>query len=179
VSEVTTFVSDALVRPVTQTYDDGETIVYGWDAMSNLTQLTPPGRAAHMQSFDSIGQQTSYAPPEDSGGSSGAMIIGYDRDRQPTLITRPDGTSLAFGYDTAGRLASLATPRGSYVLSYYDNVPCVGCVPGELKSLTSPYGVTITSTFDGSLLRSFTWSGPSRVQLASTMTPISASRPNP
>jgi hypothetical protein len=42
---------------------------------------------------------------------------------------------------------------------YYDNTLCVGCAPGSLKRLTGPGTSIIDLTYDGSLLKSTTWSG--------------------
>jgi len=48
------YTRDALGRPLTKTLHDQNVVAYGWDANSNMSSLTPPGRPAHAQTFDSI-----------------------------------------------------------------------------------------------------------------------------
>src|SRR5206468_1779088 len=76
----------------------------------------------------------------------------YNADRQLTHIARPDGKTINFGYDNAGRLGTLSIGSGQFSYAYSSTT-------GNLASITSPDGGTLSYVYDGSLLKSSTWSG--------------------
>ena len=152
-THTTLFARDALGRALLQTYADGESVAFGFDAASNLTWLAPPGRPAHTFSYTPVELLSQYAPPP--AGNVGARVTQYqyDLDRALTLTTRPDGLTEQRSYDAAGRLSAIALPTG--VISYtYD--PSTGA----LATIAGPYGETLTYARDGRLTTSLTWSGP-------------------
>ena len=152
-THTTLFERDALGRALLQTYADGESVAFGFDAASNLTWLAPPGRPAHTFSYTPVELLSQYAPPP--AGNVGARVTQYqyDLDRALTLTTRPDGLTEQRSYDAAGRLSAIALPTG--VISYtYD--PSTGA----LATIAGPYGETLTYARDGRLVTSLTWSGP-------------------
>jgi RHS repeat-associated protein len=152
-THTTLFARDALGRALLQTYADGESVAFGFDAGSNLTWLAPPGRPAHTFSYTPVELLSQYAPPP--AGNVGARVTQYqyDLDRALTLTTRPDGLTEQRSYDAAGRLSAIALPTG--VISYtYD--PSTGA----LATIAGPYGETLTYARDGRLTTSLTWSGP-------------------
>ncbi len=69
-----------------------------------------------------------------------------------TLVTRPDSSTVALGYDGAGRLATLAIARGTYQYAH-------DATSGNLTSITAPDGGLMTFPYDGSLLTDATWTG--------------------
>src|SRR5438093_822780 len=82
----------------------------------------------------------------------------YNLDRQPTQILRPDGQTVDFGYDSAGRLSMISTPQGLTLYAY--NEPGCNCSGvGNPSDMTAPGGV-INYTYDGDWLTSAAWSGP-------------------
>ena len=76
----------------------------------------------------------------------------YDLDGNPAREVRPDGQDLDFGYDAAGRLGTLGTSRGQYVLSY-------DATAGRLVGIAAPGGESVVHAYDGRLPLGSTWAG--------------------
>jgi len=146
----TTFAYDDADRLTAETLPDGRVISFTYDAADNLTSVTPPGRPQHSFAFTAVDLQSSYTPP--ALPFTGATQYTYNKDRQLTLITRPDATTIAFGYDTAGRLATLTTPLGTESYSYDG-------ATGKLTSAATPDGNSSAFTYDGSLLSTVAYKG--------------------
>ena len=156
-------VTDPLNRTVSLTYDlagrvtqqslpDGRIISYGYDANGNLTSLTPPGRPAHTFTYNENDLLTAYAPPDVLPGSD-QTHYSYNLDKQLTQITRPDGQTVVYGYDSAGRLSSTTIGRG--IMGYgYD------ALTGNLAFITAPGGISLAYSYDGFLPTGETWIGP-------------------
>ena len=66
-----------------------------------------------MVSGTPVDLMSTYTPP-DVGAGTNVTTYQYNFDRQPTLINRPDGQTIDFGYDSAGRLSTITTPSGPY-----------------------------------------------------------------
>lgn len=131
---------------------DGRDIVFTHDLDGNLTSLTPPGRSAYDFEYTDTGELQSTIPP-DLGPGSEATTISYNQDRQPTLVSRPDGTSVGRTYDAAGRLRTIATAEGVATWTYHPTT-------GLLTGVSAPGGVNLAFGYDGGLRTSTTWSGP-------------------
>jgi RHS repeat-associated protein len=142
---------DLAGRVTQQTLPDGNDILFSYDANGNLLSLTPPGKPAHHFAYDKIDQQTLYTPP-DVGAGSNSTQYSYNLDKQLTQIARPDGLTLDFAYDNAGRLKTLITPDGATAYSY-------DAVTGKLVGIDTPAGNGLDYAFNGALLTSTTWSG--------------------
>src|SRR6185436_8805584 len=71
---------------------------------------------------------------------------------KPTLITRPDGQTIDFDYDTAGRLSALNLPGRQLTYGYSPTT-------GNLTSIADSTGSGLAYTYDGSLPKSVTWTG--------------------
>ena len=93
--------------------------------------------------------EASYTPPAVSSG--GPTQYTYNRDRQLTAVTRPDGKSISLGYDAAGRLGTLTIARGAYQYGYDTT--------GRLSTIAAPDGGGLAYSYDGSLLTGADWSG--------------------
>src|SRR5206468_5220834 len=93
-----------------------------------------------------------YAPPDVNPGNDNTQFA-YNADRQLTLITRPDGQTIAAGYDGAGRLNALTIARGMFGYAY-------DATTGNLATLTAPGGINLAYADDGALLKNAAWSGP-------------------
>ncbi len=142
-------------RLITKTRADGEVIAFARDANGNLTSVTPPGRPAHVLAYSARNELTSVTPPSVAG--TGPFTFAYDLDRRPTTVTRPDGRSIAIGYDSAGRIATRAyktgvTTTGTDTFAY-DSA-------GRIATATTAGGVVTTHAYNGSLRSGVTWSGP-------------------
>lgn len=143
----TGFEYDDAGRVIRQVLADGREIVYDYDPNGNLVSITPPGRDAHRFEFGAVNLESAYLPPElpDTEPQT-ATITRYhhDLDRRLMRIDRPDGTSVAFGRDSGGRLATVDIPQGQYRLDYSP-------VTGQLNRITAPDGHTLELEWDGFL----------------------------
>lgn len=138
-------------RVLSQTLPDGRQIGFTYDAAGNLSSLTPPGRPAHTFAWTSIDQESLYTPP-DLGTGAVATSRAYNLDRQQTRVVRPDGREVDYVYGaTTGRLDQMTIARGAYVYGYD--------TAGRISSIAAPGGATMTFAYDGSLLLGTTWSG--------------------
>jgi RHS repeat-associated protein len=146
-----TFTYDSADRIIKQTFADLREVFYGYDANSDLMSITPPGRPVHRYTNDPLNLVLEYIPP-DAGAGNNKTTYNYNADMQISQITRPDGTTVGFGYDSAGRLQSIATPQGTTGFSYYPNT-------GNLFTITAPDEGTIVYTYDGSLVKKVEWQG--------------------
>jgi RHS repeat-associated protein len=151
------FVYDLAGRITKQTLPDLREIQYSYDANGNVSSITPPGRPAHGFTYTPVDLESAYHPPSPLGGEGGGEGVStqysYNLDRQLTLVTRPDGQTLQLGYEpTGGRLNTLTLP-GSQTITY-----AYSGTTGNLASITAP-GSTLAYTYDGSLLKTTTWSG--------------------
>ncbi len=151
---------DADGHVTSQTLPDGQVIGFTYDANGNVTSVTPPGRPAHAFTYTPVDLQASYTPP-DLGTGTTATTYAYNKDRQLTAITRPDGQSIAIGYDTQGRASTVTTPTGTTTLGY-------DATKGQLTSIQAPSGENEALTWDGFLPTGETWSGPVSGSLSRT-----------
>jgi YD repeat-containing protein len=94
-----------------------------------------------------------YDPPTATNVGTRVTTYAYDTERKPTLITRPDGQTVDFDYDTAGRLSSLNLPSRQLTYGYH-------ATTSNLTSITDSTGSSLAHTYDGSLPKSATWNGP-------------------
>lgn len=148
------FTYDGAGRVKTQTLPDGRIVNYSYDANGNLLGLTPPGKPQHAFKFTPVDLQGSYTPPTAANTGTISTNYSYNKDRQITLVTRPDGKTITPSYDLAGRLTTLALPTGTGTLTYgYD------AATGNLSTIAAPGGVNLAYSYDGSLLKQTTWSG--------------------
>lgn len=148
------FTYDGAGRVKTQTLPDGRVINYSYDASGNLIGLTPPGRPQHSFAYTPVDLQSTYTPPTAPNTGTVSTNYSYNKDRQLTLVTRPDGKTITPGYDLAGRLSTLALPTGTGTLTYgYE------ATTGNLSTIAAPGGINLTYSYDGSLLKQATWSG--------------------
>jgi RHS repeat-associated protein len=77
-------------------------------------------------------------------------------DKQPTVIHRPDGSTINFTYDSAGRLSTTTYPSvGGNVTVTRTYSPTTG----KLTGITTSDGQSLAYGYDGSLPLSTTWSG--------------------
>jgi YD repeat-containing protein len=77
-------------------------------------------------------------------------------DKQPTVIHRPDGSTINFTYDSAGRLWTTTYP------SVNGNVTVTRTyspTTGQLAGVTTSDGQSLAYGYDGKLVTSTTWSG--------------------
>jgi RHS repeat-associated protein len=145
----TSFGYDADGNLLTTTLPDGRIITYTYDANGNLTSVTPPGESAHDFAYNAVNMPTDYTPPTVAG--TGPTTYAYNLDRDPTTITRPDGKTIEFEYDSAGRLVAVETPTGNTKYTYNMTTGNVASANRGVQDLS--YG------YNGPLPTKSTWSG--------------------
>lgn len=145
---------DGAGRLLTQTLPDNRVIQLSYDANGNLVSITPPGRPAHTFDYTPVDLTSEYNPPAVTGGGTNQTVYAYNVDRQLDLITRPDGQTLDYTYDSAGRLRTLTAPAPAGVYTY-----TYSPTSGNLTSIAAPGGETVAHTYDGSLLKDTSWTG--------------------
>jgi len=144
------FIYDEAGRVVRQRLMDGREIGFRYDANGNLTSLTPPGRPAHGFTHTAVDLTESYNAP-DAGTGPAVTRYSYNADRELSLITRPDQSTIALVYDRGGRLATLTSPGRT--LSYgYD------AASGNLAGIFGAQS-NLSFSWDGTLPTGVAWTG--------------------
>jgi YD repeat-containing protein len=94
----TAFEYDAAGRVTRQALPDGRKIGVTYDADGNVTGVTPPGQAPHHLTRHLQGDLRAYRPPALDEEQPVKTTYTYNRDRQLTRVTRPDGQTIRFTY---------------------------------------------------------------------------------
>ncbi|MCA9996328.1 MAG: hypothetical protein KDE56_11305 [Anaerolineales bacterium] len=147
-----TFTYDVLGRLTQEILPGGRTINYAYDSAGNLTSLTPPSQPPHTFAYSEIDLLTAYNAPPVAGGGSNQTRYSYNHAQQLTQVVRPDGLTLDYGYDAAGRLGTVTVPNGSYSYSYSPTT-------GQLASLSDSDGGALSYRYSGELLTQVNWTG--------------------
>jgi RHS repeat-associated protein len=142
---------DLAGRMTRQNLPDGRSISYSYDANGNLTALMPPGRPAHVFKYTSADLTGEYVPP-DVGAGANSTVYTYDLDKALTRISRPDGQTVDFSYDSAGRLAKLSIPGNDFTYAY-------NAATGKLDGISVLDGSGLNYTYQGALLAETAWTG--------------------
>jgi RHS repeat-associated protein len=145
------YVNDADGRPTSAVLPGGRVLQTAYDASGNIVSVTPPGGVAHTLAYSPDNLLTTYTPPA-AGPGTGPTQYAYNGDNQVTLLTRPDGLTVAYGYDTAGRNTTVTVPDGTVTFAWSP-------VTGLLASATARDGGVFTPSYQGSLPTSATWTG--------------------
>ena len=149
-NRTTGFYYDAAGRVIKQFLPDGKEISFTYDAAGNLTSLTPPGRPGHGFEYTAVNLEKTYMPPEVGAGDN-ITEYAYNLARQPALVTRPDGKTIGFSYDTNGRLQEILIPEGEVTFAYHATTE-------NLTNILAPDS-TLSFSYDGSLPTKTAWAG--------------------
>ena len=146
-NEQTDFSYDLAGRVTQITLPDTRVIAYSYDVNGNITGITPPGRPQHGFTFNSFELMSTYSPPSIGIGVSKNTTYAYNNDKQLTGVTRPDGSSISYAYNsTTGELDTVTTPAGDYQLGY-------SAAPArQLIAKRSPDLIKSTFGYHGNLL---------------------------
>lgn len=118
-SDVIIRIYDERGRLKTFTTVDGDLIQYRYDANNNLSRITYPPDTAHP-----AGKQVNYTYNARNlletvtDWSNRVTTYHYDRLGRLTGILRPNGTTAAFGYDSAAQLQWMRETKGGKLFSY-------------------------------------------------------------
>ncbi|MCL2725421.1 MAG: polymorphic toxin type 34 domain-containing protein, partial [Polyangiaceae bacterium] len=140
---------DANGRPLAVNLPGGRSLAINYDASGNVVSVTPPSKPAHDFSWDPSNRMSTYAPPN-LGFAPKDTTYGYDFDGLLLLMLQP-AKPTTYAYDELGRVAQVSDA----VNKTYAYDP-----QGRLSSITTSDGVSITNTYDGSLLAQQAVSGP-------------------
>lgn len=144
--ETTSFGYDLAGRRTSVTLPDTRTILFSYDANGNVVGVTTPSSRVHNFSFNAFELTSGYQPPSIGAGISKDTIYSYNDDKQLTLITRPDGRTIAYNYGAStGGLLSIVTDEGNYVYTYDPTTKL-------LSQLNSPNNITDVFSYQGTLL---------------------------
>jgi RHS repeat-associated protein len=128
---------------------DGNTTTYGYDARSNLTQISRPGGGVVSLSHDAAGNAIGVSTPSgethqwayDSNGqvsqytSPGGAVSQFVYSPAGLLLQQsgPGTTAATYGYGALGNLTSTTDALGNQTTFGYDQL-------GNLASVTNPVG---------------------------------------
>jgi YD repeat-containing protein len=149
--QTTVFTPDAVGRVLSELRPDSKEIARGYDAVGNLTAVTPPERPMHELGYTDVDLLELYDPPDLPTGPT-PTSWAYNLDGQLDWVTRPGGDLLDIGHEDAGQQSSAASSHGTLTRGYHP-------VTGKLETLSGPAGITLTFSYDGHLLTDVTWSG--------------------
>jgi RHS repeat-associated protein len=131
----TTYHYDQLGRLVKESDPLGNTITYSYDAKGNLTSKADAKGATITYSYDGLGRLLKKLYPDNTEES-------FTYDVKGNILTATNkNISYTFGYDTAGRIRSVADSTGRVISYEYD-------VLGNKTKMISPEGKSITYTYD-------------------------------
>jgi RHS repeat-associated protein len=142
---------DADGRRTALTLPDGGVVQAGYDAANRVTSVAPPGRPAHLFTFAANGGLASYTAPAIAGAAEKWQLV-YDTDDRVSRLTRPDGTLVSIGYDSAGRPATRSV-GGQTTTAAYDPAT------GYPSTITQPGGNALTMSYRGPYPTGLAWTG--------------------
>jgi YD repeat-containing protein len=117
--QTTSYINDEVGRVLTTILPDTREIGFSYDAGGNITSITPPGKPTHAFDYTPVNLLDTYYPPALNGVPNVTTQYAYNLNREIDLITRPDGRTIDFVYDTAGRLNTVNLPGNEqYVRTY-------------------------------------------------------------
>jgi RHS repeat-associated protein len=151
VGRVTAFERDSMGRVLRGILPGGRDVRFAYDLNGFLISTTPAGRPAYTLERSAIGLLSSVTLP-DAGDPRRTMRFFYDLDHELTSIIRPEGDTVRFTYDSAGRPDSVVFASG-FVRSSYSPTT------GHLSSIRAPDGGTMSLTYDGMLPTGVAWAG--------------------
>ena len=146
------FEYDDAGRTTKQILPDSTEVGFDYDANGNMTFITPPGKPDHSFTYTKVNLKDTYDPPA-LGTTTTQTQYEQTLDRKLSMITRPDGKTVQFDYDSKGKLDLLTMPDDQKIDYEY------GSETGRLTTITAPGGETLDYSYDGSLPLSVMWAG--------------------
>ncbi len=144
------FARDADGRITEQTFPDGALVRVAYDANSNVLTFTPPGRPDHAFTYNQHNQVSADIAPV-VGAQNSQTLNTYDADRQPVQVDGPDSPPVILQYDAAGRPSVVNIASGGIQYGYD--------AAGRLATVDRDQGVNLAYAYDGGLPTGVAWSG--------------------
>ncbi|NQT82236.1 hypothetical protein HQ563_04390 [bacterium] len=120
---------------------------YKRDEMGNLLELTEPdGTTQHEFTYTPVNLLETYRSP-----LGGQETFTYNKDKKLTRRQYPSGNAVEWVHNMKGQLAESRTPEGNHTFGYDPD-------SGSLTQAISRDGQQVDYSYDGSLLKSATWS---------------------
>src|SRR5690606_32052630 len=97
------FTYDAAGRVASRTLAGGRTVSFGYDARGRTVEVTPPGGEPWTFEWTPRGRLAKLIPPAADGDAFEEIAYEYDADGALSRVSLPDGRSVEYFYDAAGR----------------------------------------------------------------------------
>lgn len=114
-------------------------------------EVHTPEENVYQAKYSKDGLIKAFIEPSVSGENFQTQFE-YDISDKVTNIIKPSGRGIAYKYDEAGRIDSVATPSGMYNYEYVAST-------NQIARITAPDNVQVRREYDGELLKSREWSG--------------------
>ena len=150
VGRTTQYQYDAARRRVATIFPDGSVATFAYNKVGAITAITPPGRPSHSFDYTKLLELADYTPPTASQVGSTSTHYDYNADKELVDIIRPDGQTINFSYDFAGRVHALASPTRTVTTVYSPG-------GGQLLGYQVNDGSMLAFAYNGSLLTDTTW----------------------
>jgi RHS repeat-associated protein len=138
VTKTSSAVFDALDRMTSYIGGEGQTTIYGYDPMSNLTSITPPApQGVISQTFDALNRLSTHVDPA-PGGTTTTM---YNSFNFPLTVQDANGNTTSYVYDGFNDRIQTVSPDSRSTVLYYNG-------DRDITKLTQPGGITKNYTYD-------------------------------
>src|SRR5205823_4876848 len=115
---------------------------YTYDADGNVATLAPPGRSDYSFTYSSRDEVASYAAPA-VDTLTARTTYTQDADLRPLRTDLPNGQTIQFQYDASGRLSGVDADTATRTFGYD--------TAGRLTSLATTSGENLGFAYDGGL----------------------------
>jgi len=113
-----------------------EDVVFAYDLLSRVREVSSPAGGTIVTNYDAASRPISVS------ANGRTLAYQYDAASRRTRMTWPDGFFVTYGYDTLGRVTSIAEDAGLVLASFgYDDL-------GRRTSLARANGVTTFYDYD-------------------------------
>ena len=124
----------------------------GYDSAGRINQIQPPGGLNFTLGLSPAGRPTGFVPPmvQDDGSME---IRTYDKDGRLSGISGLGSRTLAYDYDSAGRVTGSTFDQGKRSVRYDSR-------SGLIAHASDPSGLDTSYGYTGATQTGLTWSGP-------------------
>lgn len=133
---------DVMGRKVREIYSDGRFTRFVYDVDGRLIRVIPPGRTAHVFSYNGLDEVAQYRPPQVEESALTQTRYYYNADKQLIRVQRPDGQKIRYVYEEElGQL--MAMVFGNNERERYTYYP----LTENIKNVTSADGIVTLFTY--------------------------------